>query len=100
MLDLIEKLSQKIDCAENSKTLTGALRDFFIKNFKITRLDILVQDNEKKGLVDFSKDWTNPAFDTEQDKNIQDIFQKIKKNKYITDYKNFIWFSLPKNGKS
>ena len=100
MLDLIEKLSQKIDCAENSKTLTGALRDFFIKNFKITRLDILVQDNEKKGLVDFSKDWTNPAFDTEQDKNIQDIFQKIKKNKYITDYKNFIWFSLPKNGES
>ncbi len=100
MLDLIEKLSQQIDCAENSKSLVSALRDFFIKNFKITRLDIFVQDKEKKYLVDFSKDWTNPAFDTAHSKNIHNVFQKITKNKYITDYKNVIWFSLPKNGKS
>lgn len=100
MLDLIEKLSQKLDSAENSKSLVSALRDFFIKNFKISRLDAFVLDKETNRLVDFSKDWVSPDCDLVKSKELQDILPKITRNKYITDYKNFIFFSLPKNGKS
>ena len=98
MLDLIEKLSKNIDNADNSKKLTGALQDFFIKNFKVTRFDIYIIDDKDKSIKDFSKDWVNPDCAGIDDK-FQNIVTKLKSTKYITDYKDLLFFALTKSSK-
>ncbi len=97
MIDLIEKLAQSIDSADDSKKLTGALRDFFIKNFKVNRFDVFVIDKKNNTVKDLSKDWINPNSDniTEINKN---TVNNLKTTKYLTDYKNSLEYALTKNG--
>lgn len=57
MQELLEKLSKSLDEAYNAASLVSALRDFFIKNFKITCLEVYVFDEKLNLLKDFSKDW-------------------------------------------
>ena len=97
MIDLIEKLAQSIDSADDSKKLTGALRDFFIKNFKVNRFDVFVIDKKNNTVKDISKDWINPNSDniTEINKN---TVNNLKTTKYLTDYKNSLEYALTKNG--
>ena len=97
MIDLIEKLAQSIDSADDSKKLTGALRDFFIKNFKVNRFDVFVIDKKNNTVKDISKDWINPNSDniTEINKN---TVNNLKTTKYLTDYKNSLEYALTNNG--
>jgi len=99
MLDLLENLSKSLDDAYNQKSIVSAVRDFFIKNFKIDRLDIYIFDEKFNVLKDFSKEWFNPDTDLAEMESFAGILNKLSENQVIKSKKT-LYFNLPKRGKS
>lgn len=97
MINLIEKLAKSIDSAENSKNLSGALRDFFIKNFKVNRFDVFVIDKKRNTVKDLSKDWVNPNSDNENE-TFKSTLENLKTTKYLTNYQDSLEYALTKSG--
>lgn len=99
MLDLLEKLSKSLNEAYNHKNIVSALRDFFIQNFKINRLNIYVFDEKFNVIKDFSSDWFNPDTDIEKSEVLSKILKKLSSTQ-VAKTKNRIYFSLSKPGKN
>lgn len=97
MLDLLENLSKFLDDAYNSKSIAGALRDFFIKNFKVERLDIYVFDEKLNILKDFSKEWLD--VESGGSSELSESFEKLSDERYITKDKK-LFYRLPQKGKN
>lgn len=99
MLDLLENLSELLDEAYNHQSIVSVVRDFFIKNFKVDRVDIFIYDEKFNVIKDFSNDWFNPDTDISKSDELTLILNKLSGNKIIT-IKNSIYFNLPKRGGS
>lgn len=99
MLDLLENLSKSLDETYNHKSIVSAVRDFFIQNFKVDRVDIYVFDEKFNIIKDFSNDWFNPDTDIPKSDELTKILNKLSEKKAAT-VKNAIYFTLPKRGKS
>lgn len=97
MIDLIEKLSKNIDGADNSKNLTGALRDFFIKNFKVSRFDIYIIDSKNNTIKELSKDWENPIESKELSLVLAQYAKQLSRTKYRIDSGNLLYYALYKD---
>ena len=84
MLELFENLSKSLDNAYNEETTISVLRDFFIKNFKITNLSIYIYDEKHKILKDFAKEWSKIDInDKTADKKLLDYFTLLADTKVI-----------------
>ena len=84
MLELFENLSKSLDNAYNEETTISVLRDFFIKNFKITNLSIYIYDEKHKILKDFAKEWSKIDInDKTADKKLLDDFTLLADTKVI-----------------
>lgn len=84
MLELFENLSKSLDNAYNEETTISVLRDFFIKNFKITNLSIYIYDEKHKILKDFAKEWSKIDINYKTaDKKLLDDFTLLADTKVI-----------------
>ena len=100
MLELLEKLSKSLDEAYNAESVVSALRDFFIKNFKVTRLDVYVFDEKLNILKDFSKDWTETGNEGEKLLKLEEIFSKLNSTKKYLAENEKTFYALPKRNAS
>lgn len=99
MLNLLEKLSKSLDEAYNAESIVGALRDFFIKNFKAENLEIYVFDEKLNILKDFSLDWVNPDEENPQLALTEAVFDEVGE-KFCLKREKTLYYALPKHGKA
>ena len=100
MQELLEKLSKSLDEAYNAASLVSALRDFFIKNFKITCLEVYVFDEKLNLLKDFSKDWITEEDCGEESLKLEEIFFGLNSAKKHIFEKEKTFYALPKRSSS
>ncbi len=100
MQELLEKLSKSLDEAYNAASLVSALKEFFIKNFKITCLEVYVFDEKLNLLKDFSKDWITEEDCGEESLKLEEIFFGLNSAKKHIFEKEKTFYALPKRSSS
>lgn len=96
MLDLLEKLSKSLDNAYNQTTVVSTIRDFFIRFFNITKLDIYIFDERFNIVRDFSQEWFNPDAKTDENKKQAEIYSRLNKEIKFIEEKT-LYYILPKH---